>query len=340
MASREHPLTTYIRTKIVHKHRLKDLPDYDTVKIYQYELKKFLHGHRENWGFQLQKLKETGEIDFDMKDNFSVIKEGPIDFRMLDLTRKRDKPKVPLTPLHRYMMAQLMKVELKVPDNEMPVYFKAFIAHREKDLESFFTVDSFANRVHTPVVNLKHDLREKISFYGKPVVSLDVKQMQPTILAKCLTKSIGDNPFSEAIFKGEDVYELLRRKNQSIKDRDAAKKLLFKLIFGKPMSDIGTMFEGDTRWVEWINSYKSRTEYQNPHKEDKHTNLAWLLQYSEVQVMTGIWKRLMKKGIPFLTIHDDILCLKEHQQEVYDVMDDELSKHFKSYKINVNHEIK
>lgn len=335
----EHPLTTYIRTKHVHKHRLKDLEDYDTVKIYQYELKKFLCGQRDQWGLTLQRLKEMGEISFDSKDNYKVIKDGPIDFRLLALTKKREKVRVTLTPVHVYMRNELMHVELDVPDKEMPVYFKAFLTHRHEDLDSFFTVDAFANRVHTPVVNLKHSLRDKLRFHGKPVVSLDVKQMQPTILAKVLMMSVGNNPFSEAIFKGEDVYEILRKNNGSIETRDEAKKLLFKLIFGKPMDDIGKMFQGDTRWVEWINSYKSKTEYKNPHKRDPHTNLAWLLQYSEVQVMYGIWRRLRGKGIPFLTIHDDVLCLEEHKKDVYDIMDSELKLHFKSYKITTDHDL-
>lgn len=329
----EHLLTTYIRTKTLHKHRLKDLGDYGTVKIYQYELQKFLKGHRDQWGYQLQALKGAGEITFDMKDNFRVTKEGPINLRLLDLTRKADKIKVPLTPLHLYMRAQLMHVELNIPEEEIPVYFKAFLAHRHENIESFFTVDAFSNRVHTPVVNLKHDLRDKITFYGKPVTSLDVKQMQPTILAKVLARGVGRNPFSDAIFNGDDVYELLMRNNRSIKTRDEAKKLLFKLIFGKPMNDIGRMFDGDTEWVEWINHYKSTPEQKNPHRKEMHTNLAWLLQYSEVQVMSGIWERLMQKKIPFLTIHDDILCLEKDKDAVHSIMNIELKKHFKNYSI-------
>lgn len=335
----EHPLTTYIRTKTLHKHRLKDLNDYGTVKIYQYELKHFLRGHRDGWGFQLKHLKELGQIDYDMRDNFKVLGKGPIDFKLLSLTKKQEKKKMPLSPTHEYMKAQLKHVELNIEDEDMPVYFKAFLEHRDKDLDAFFTVDAFSHRVHTPVVNLKHNLRGKITFYGKPVISLDVKQMQPTILAKVLNTSIGNNPFSDAIFNGEDVYELLKRNNRTVKTRDEAKKLLFKLIFGKPMNDIGRMFNGDTKWVEWINEYKSRTEQQNPHKKETHTNLAWLLQYSEVQVMMGIWKRLHNRNLPFLTIHDDILCLKEHKDDVYDIMNDELKKHFKKYKINIDHVI-
>ena len=191
--------------------------------------------------------------------------------------------------------------------------------------------------MHTPIVNLKHDLRLALTFYGEPIASLDVKQMQPTVLAKVLYDSIGNNAFSDAIFKGEDVYMLLLRKNPSITTRPEAKKLLFQLIFGKPMSDIGSMFQGNTAWVDWINSYKSRTERRNPHGQDKHTNLAWLLQYSEVRVMTGIWSELKRKHIPFLTIHDDVLCRRKDKDKVHRIMEKELKKHFKSFNINIDH---
>lgn len=332
----EHVLTTYIRTKIVHKHRLKDLDDYDKVKIYQYELKKFLRGHPDQYGPQIQMLKERGEINFDMEGNFMVIKDGPIDFNLLDLTRKTPRKKMPLTPLHEYMKGQLMYVELDVPGNDVPVYFQAFLKHRHRDLDSFFTVDAFSNRVHTPVVNLKHDLRASIKFHGESVISLDVKQMQPTILAKVLYRAIGKNAFSEAIDGGKDVYELLLEKNTSLKTRDQAKKLLFQLIFGRPKNEIGSMFAGDTAWVDWINDYKSRREPKNPHWKETHTNLAWLLQYSEVQVMTGIWEQLWRKNVPFLTIHDDVLCLAADEVKVYKIMDRELKKHFKKYDVVIN----
>jgi len=68
------------------------------------------------------------------------------------------------------------------------------------------------------------------------------------------------------------------------------------------MNDIGKLFKGNTEWVDWINDYMKRTEPNNPHKENKHTNLAWLLQYSAVQVMTGTWQTLKDKDIPFLTM--------------------------------------
>lgn len=328
----EHFFTTYVRTKTLFKHRLNDLKDYTTVRVYVYELNKL----GVNSGPLLYNLRQKGEIWYDDGGNFKALCDGPIDYALLERTRKREKVVVELTPLHLYMREQLRQVDLRSTSDDVSVYFKAFLEHRAQDLEPFFTVDSFSGRVHTPIVNLKTCLRHCIELCGSPVVSLDVKQMQPTILAKVLSDAIGVNSFSTEIFNGVDVYVLLQN-SAGLASRDEAKLMLFRLIFGKPMNDIGKVFKGDTRWVDWINSYKSKTEPRNPHKSDKHTNLAWLLQYSEVQVMTGMWLRLMRKAIPFLTIHDDILCRVSDKAVVYGIMDLELRKHFPKFYITVNH---
>lgn len=329
----EHEFTTFVRTKTVFKGRLKDLKEseYQTVKVYVYELDKLGC----NNGPLLYGLREKGEIWYDNNGNFRALRDGPIDPRLLERTRKLERVKGVLTPLHRYMRDQLMNVELAVSDDKIPVYFKAFLKHREEGLDAFFTVDAFSGRVHTPIVNLKHDLRKHLRFYGKPLRSLDVRQMQPTILAKVIHDSIGDNPLSNAVFSGEDVYELLQNRDRSIKSRAEAKKFLFQLIFGKPMNGIGRMFEGDISWVDWINHYKSVREPRNPHHGERHTNLAWLLQYNEVKIMCFIWERLWKRHIPFLTIHDDILCRPCDEDTVFKIMNEELSRHFKHFSIRV-----
>ena len=326
----EHFFTTYVRTKTLFKNRFNGLKDYSDVKIYVYELKKL----GVNNGPLLYSLKQAGEISYDKNGNFKALREGRVDPSLLERTKKRVRVSVPLTPLHEYMMLQLLHVTIDTDFERLPVYFKAFLTHRSRYLSAFFTVDSFAGRVHTPIVNLKGDLRKFIRLHGAPCISLDVKQMQPTILAKVLLQSVGPNSFSTAIFTGIDVY-LVLQEGAGLKTRDEAKKLLFQLIFGKPMDKIGKMFKGDVKWVEWINSYKKKTEARNPHKEDVHTNLAWLLQYSEVQVMTEVWQGLMNAGIPFLTIHDELLCLTRHKNQAYNIMSGVLSTHFSKFEINI-----
>jgi hypothetical protein len=326
----EHFFTTYVRTKTVFQTRLKDLKSYDSVRVYMYELTKL--GVR---GEDLYSLKLRGEIWYDEKGNFKALRNGPIDLDLLKKTKKYDTPKAPLNDLHLYMRDILRMVTIDTPTESLPAYFKAFIYHRKKDLDLFFTVDGFSGRVHTPVVNLKSVLRSKLRIQGKRLCSLDVKQIQPTILARILQENVGNNPFSQAISKGEDVYMLLLSQNVTLKTREDAKKFLYRLIFGYPMEDIGTLFKGDTSWVKWINKFKSTEESKNPHGRDPHTNLAWLLQTKEVEVMSGVWRKLMKQGILFLTIHDDILVQQKEKDRVFMILEQELKRHFESFEIIV-----
>lgn len=325
----EHSLTTYIRTKIVFKHRLNDIKNYSAVRLSKYELLKL--------GVYDEILQSLigREIFLTENGDYTVNPDGPIDPGLLKLTVKPEKVIVPLTDVHLYMRANLMHVSLPSSIKKIPVYFQAFLDHRDSDISPFFTVDSFSNRVHTPVVNLKGELRKHLLFFNEGVVSLDVKQMQPLILAKVLKDTIGTNSFTETIYKGNDVYMSLYNLNPTLKSRNEAKKMLFQLIFGYPQEKIKHYFSGDTDWIDWINTYKSTTEPKNPHSANTHTNLAWLLQYSEVQIMYSIWSQLKIKKIPFLTIHDDVLCRERDQKTVAYVMDMELKKHFPKYEVKV-----
>lgn len=330
----EHVVTTFIRTKLLTKHRLKDLKVYDTVKVYVYELEKL----GANNGPLLWRLKQAKQIDYDTKGNFSVCdKRGPVDFSLLKRVERRKKVRVPLDRLRLWMREQLRDIDLVGADAEdVPVYFKAFLDHRKTDLEAFFSVDAFSGRVHSPIVNLKEGLRKFLLLKGEAMTSLDVKQMQPAILGKILSAVVGANSFSDSISRGEDVYIVIQRA-AGLPTRDDAKKMLFRLIFGKPMDNIGSIFKGDSTWVAWINAYKSQTEPRNPHCEDKHTNLAWLLQYSEVQVMREAWQMLMDEEIPFVTIHDDVMVRVRDRDRAYVILDSVLRRHFDTFVITIDH---
>jgi hypothetical protein len=326
----EHFFTTYVRTKTVFQHRLKDLKTYDSVRVYLYEFQKLGIS-----GYTLQRLKDRGEIACDHIGNCKALRPGPIDPSLLERTTKYKISRGKLEDHHLFMRDVLRHVTID-SNLDLPVYFKAFLQHRHDSLELFFTVDGFSGRVHTPVVNLKGVLRSELRLSGAKLVSLDVKQMQPTILAKVLRDNVGDNPFSCAVERGKDVYDLLLNQNHSLHSRDDAKKFLYRLIFGYPMDDIGSMFKGDTSWVEWINRFKTEALAANPHSRDPHTNLAWLLQSKEVAIMSAVWKHLVAKKILFLTIHDDILVRKLDKDVVYRALHSELKNHFPKFEITVS----
>lgn len=242
-----------------------------------------------------------------------------------------------MEPVHYYMRNVLQFVSLSsdVDEAQLPVYFQAFLKYRKSNADVFFSVDGFSGRVHTPVVNLKGEFRKRIHLDNRKVCELDVKQMQPLILAKVLLEAVGLNAFSSAVFSGVDVYLLLLDFNKDISTREEAKKFLFQLIFGKPMTDIARAFKGDTKWVDWINSFKSRVVSSNPHSRDMHTNLAWLLQSQEVSIMSVVWTKLMDLKLHFLSVHDAILVKEGDKLAAFNVLDAELANHFPKYEITI-----
>jgi hypothetical protein len=330
MDSPEPFFVTYLRTKIVFHNRLRDLDKRDRVKVYLYELKKL-----GVTGELLYDLRKRGFIWYNDIGEFGVLRSGPIDPKSLDVTRRWERKQGKMEPVHYYMREILQFVTLSsdVSEQQLPVYFQAFLKYRKSNIDVFFSVDGFSGRVHTPIVNLKGILRRQIYLDNKKICELDVKQMQPLILAKVLYEAVGVNAFSSAVFAGIDVYLLLLDFNKDITTREEAKKFLFQLIFGKPMTDIARAFKGDTNWVEWINSFKSRVIPANPHSRDMHTNLAWLLQTQEVSIMSAVWKNLMDLKIKFLSVHDAVLMKEDDKLTAFNVLKAELTKHFPKYEI-------
>ena len=239
----------------------------------------------------------------------------------------------PLTDLHKFMMKCVCDADLATGE-ESTAYWQTFIKHRTRFPELFFTVDTFAGRVHTPVSGMSKELRPLLLLGGEPVVSFDVAQMQPTLLANILHDNIGKNEFSETISAGVDVYVMLQKK-AGLQTRDEAKKLFFRMLFSKPSNELERLFKG-ADFIQWINQYKSIFDDRNPHgKEKTYSNLAWLLQTYEVAMMSEIWRRLKAKRIPFLTVHDEVICRISDEGTAKTIIESVLNKHFKNYKLNI-----
>ncbi len=237
----------------------------------------------------------------------------------------------PLTDLHRWMLERVCETEM--PEGvEVSAYWNSFLKHRSQFPTLFFTVDEFAGRVHQPISGMSKDLRPMILLRKEKTVSLDVAQMQPTLLAEILRQAVGENSFSAAINEGKDIYlELMN--TAKLKSRNEAKKRFYQIVFGKVNENLHQYFE-DKQAADWINWYKSTPEPRNPRGYKLYNNLAWILQTLEVLVMSEIWRTLAEAGIPFLTVHDEIICIQSDAQKVETIFQNELSKHFKTFKIS------
>lgn len=316
----EDTFITYLRTRMLLQQRLKNQSD-DSVFIHENDFKRF-----SVCPAQLHKWELNGTIQRDGK-RFRVLKPGTVDLSLI----KKEKLGANETVLHKWIKQILMYVELP-GDIQPTVYFKAFLGYRQKYLDLFFIVDTFSGRIHTPITSLKKDLRAHILLCGESIASIDVGQMQPTLLAKILYENINKNAFSDAINQGKDIYLMLMDKAQ-LQSRDEAKKRFFEILFSKPNKQLSDLFDGEN-WINWINKYKNTYETRNPHSEKRHTNLAWLLQSYEVRIMSAIWRKLAENTIPFLTVHDEIICRKSDVSDVERIMNSVLSDSFQTFKIN------
>ena len=316
----EHNFITYIRTKMLFNQRLRHQID-NSVYLHETDFKRFSVSPA-----LLNYFISTGDLSHE-NNRYKALKAGAVDIKLI---RRKGTEQ---NELHKWLKQILMFVDL--PESiQAPEYFRMFLKFRNEYLDLFFTVDEFAKRIHTPVSSLSHEIRPYLLLCGESTVSFDVSQMQPTLLANILFQNVGENDFSSAIFEGVDVYTMLQQK-AGLNDRNDAKKRFFQMLFSKPSNELETLFEG-ANFIQWINNYKSIIDSRNPHgKQKTYSNLAWLLQTYEVTVMNEIWRNLAEKAIPALTVHDEIICRKQDTNEADTIIKNQLSKHFKTFKINM-----
>lgn len=324
--------TIYVRTLMFLQYRLKDKDVMSHVFISMENIKRrFFATNTEG---ELQTLAANGEISRIQKvttkghtlNMFKCLRPGTIDLTLIEPKGKE------LNRVHSSMMGYLQFASL--PDNAPRTkYFEAFLLYRNIVPRLFFTVDEFSGRVHTPVTSFHKEYRDNILLMGEKTTSLDVATMQPLLLGKILKNEIGKNDFSEWLDNGEDVYLMLQNK-ANLSTRDEAKKMFFQILFSKPNNRLVETF-GASNWIEWINQFKQKPLLSNPHTiEKEYSNLAWLLQNTEVKLMFKVWYNLVNFNIPFLSVHDEIIIRESDFNKANEVFQTVLSHEFTFFKLN------
>lgn len=327
---------TFLRTKMIFTLRLRGEGDeIQAVHIKSTEIEeRFFPFPRFKRKEQIQLLVDAGEIKVTEKDKkffYEALKPGKIDFSLLIV-----KP-LPSDPIYTVMLNNIKTVSLP-KDAASTEYFDLFLRYKDHRPELFFKVDDFAKRVHTPISNFHRTHRPFLLINGEKTTSLDVATMQPLLLGKILTKYIVNNEYSRWINEGEDIYVKLQNKAK-LKTRDEAKKKFFEILFSKPTQELARLF-GSADWIGWINIYKSTDEPLNPHgKNKRHSNLAWLLQSTEVKIMEKIWLRLIQEDIIFLPVHDEIIIPVSKAERAKEIMTQVLSKEFAYFKISCDNKV-
>jgi hypothetical protein len=324
----------YIRTKMFWQNRLRNADAMNPVFVPMAEIKeRFLSNPKE----EIRQLNDKGLIEVTQKVTnsghkatfYKALKGGGINPSML-------KPKGrELDVLTNYMRDVLRLVTL-TDNSESTLYFDTFLMLKKTNIDLFFTIDDFSGRIHTPVSSFHRILRPNILINGQKTSSLDVVTMQPLLLGKILSERIGKNDYSEWIESGEDIYIKIQEKAQ-LPSRDDAKKRFFEILFSKPNKQLATMF-GNANWIEWINDFKRQPFKANPHTLEKsHSNLAWLLQTTEVAIMSKVWHELALYNIKFLSVHDEIIVPRSDLPISRKIFDNILSAEFNYYKLNSKH---
>jgi hypothetical protein len=324
----------YVRTKMFFSLRLRTGSDeLKPVLISAEEIERRFFGF--NRKAEIQKLIDAGELKVTQSSGkvfyYEALKSGAFDLSLLVATP------IPTDTVTQTMLGHLKNVS--VPEAAGTTdYFNLFLKYKDSRPDLFFKVDSFCGRVHTPVSNLSRDLRPFILLNGEETTSIDVTTMQPLLLGKILYAALGENEYSTWINDGTDIYIKLQEK-ASLSSRDAAKKKFFEILFSKPNQEL-TMLFGASDWIEWISLYKGYNEPRNPHSNDKPwSNLAWLLQMTEVEMMRKIWMGLVHENIPFLTVHDEIIIPVSKAGEAELIMHEVLSKEFVFYKLSTKNKV-
>ena len=328
----------FARTWQFLKTRLKDIDENSAVHIPQAEIaERFFPFPKWDCKNELQRLVEVDELSItetlNTKTGHKMFLYETLQPGMVDLYLVKPK-KTDYDPDTLQMIEHLKRVTVDQDVPELPPYFESFLSFRDDCMNLFFTVDDFSGRVHSPVTSLKGIIREHLLIDGIPTIGFDVATMQPLLLGKALKQAIGTNEYSNWIDSGEDIYIILQQK-AGLNTRAEGKKRFFQIAFARPNNELASMF-GDADWITWINQYKSQLEPLNLHNKGKlHNNLAWLLQSTEVNLMRKVWHDLIKAGIPFLSVHDEIIVKQSDQHKAESIFSSVLDMEFPFYKLNV-----
>lgn len=339
----EEPFVTYVRTLMFQMYRFKDNKGLTPVHIEMTEIaKRFYPWPQYKVKEELDRLAKCGEVDITERISnngnkiyfYKATKGGPVNIEMIPI-RGQD-----LDDLTEKIMEYLGRVTLLSTLNDQ-LYFSGFLnimSIKKEYIRPFFIVDDFCGRIHTPVTSLPGIYRKHILIDGQETISFDVATMQPLLLGKILFDQIGPNEFSSWIDRGADVYIMLQ-KLAGLESRNEGKDRFFKMLYSKPNDDLPLLF-GNSRWITWVNDYKTTVVPENPHNKEKpHSNLAWLLQTEEVRLMRQVWYRLVDLKIPFLTVHDEIIARKADAKQTEAIMREVLSTAFVKFRINSSEEI-
>jgi len=192
------------------------------------------------------------------------------------------------------------------------------------------------DRLFTPLTNLYSPLLEAIKINDEKLVSIDLSNSQPLLLAQNIVNyhsELLQNPeikeFVTASQEGK-VYEFFQSK-LNLSSRNEAKKTVMQLFFSS--NKLNTNLKKKVNEIlptfyEFLKSKKGKT----------HKNLSINLQKMEASIFVDeILKTLLNSGIPAISKHDSILIPQSQIENTLIVMVSILDVFFeKNYKLKLD----
>lgn len=180
-----------------------------------------------------------------------------------------------------------------------------------KNKEHYLTVDDKTGRVFTPAVNASKVIRPFLTYKGKNLVEMDIKNSQPLLLNSLYTEESQESKKFKFCTEVLDFYDVVNEKAYNNNgNRDAIKVLLYKFLFGWHVYDeirpIYTFFKTE---------FPILLKKIYLTKEENYKCLPLLLQKKEADAMIGVVVTFARKNnIPVFPIHDSFMVLPEHAE--------------------------
>jgi hypothetical protein len=195
----------------------------------------------------------------------------------------------------------------------------------------FYHFDSYG-RMHTNFTILRSFIRKNcLLIDGEETFEIDIDNSQPLFLSKLIndsnTKWVTDEEFVlfKELTRNGNYYEYLMQ-NLGISDKNKAKELTYKVLFGRNSSNSKSdkLFKSIFPSIHrFITLYKK--EYKN------YKILAYDLQKMESNL---IFNKIINKvitqnpDIKLITVHDSIIIQKKYKEQVYAIFKSQIIKEF------------
>lgn len=176
--------------------------------------------------------------------------------------------------------------------------------------------NSTNNRFDSNITNMCNKIIDEI-MQKNNLVELDLSNSQFAIMSYVMPQELkGDDIslFKRLCYEG-GLYEYIQEVLQ-LDTRKEAKQVTFELLFSSYKNKsplLNKLKEFFPNVIQWINDYK---------KENGSNQFAIMLQKKESEMfIDDIWKELKKQKFFALTKHDCIICKKEDEQPIREIIE-------------------